>query len=177
MMRMNAIVLDLAPALPREPFVAATAQVNEWRGRCLEAFTRGETAVTECLAILGQVKGRGDKVKLPHLVGQRLEALSAAISADGPFAAEAGKAAAATLDLYRRQAGLRNLLCHGTSKVTLDSKGRWTVVLRLVMLRSREISRESLAVTQEEAAILCSEITEISHKVSAQLGQIRANLR
>lgn len=172
---MNAIVIGLEPALPRELFVAATAQVNEWRGRCLEAFTRGETAVTECLAVLGKVQGRGDKVKLPHLVGQRLEALSAALGTDGPFAPEGGKAAA-TIDLYCRHAALRNLLCHGTSKVTLDSKGRWTVVFRLVVLRGREVSRESLAITQDEAATLCTEIVAISQKVSAQLGQIRAQL-
>lgn len=167
----NAIVTGLTPVLPIEPFQAATAQVNEWRGRCLDAFTRGETAVTKCLVALAGVNGRGENVQMPHLVGQRLEALAAAIGPGSPFAPEAGKAAA-TLEKYRAHAGLRNLLCHGTSRVTLDHKGRWTVVLRLVALRSRQLTTKTRALAQDEATELREKISRLSQSLCSQLGQV-----
>lgn len=88
--------------LPMEPFVAATAEANEWRGRCLDTFSRAEIAVTECLLALSQVEEPGAKIRLPHLVGQRIDALSRALEPGGPFEAAAGKAAATLLEMPGR---------------------------------------------------------------------------
>ncbi len=170
------IVAAAAPLLPLGPFNAATAQVNEWRGRCLDAFTRGETAVTECLAVLSGVGERGKSVKLPLLIGPRLDSLSAAIGPGGPFAAEAGKAAAATLEEYRAHAGFRNMLCHGTSKVTLDSRARWTLVLRQVALRGGALCRETLVLDETEAQALRDQIARLSQRLASQLGHVSARL-
>lgn len=72
--------------LPREPFEAARAAASAWRGRCLDVFARSEAAVTETLLVLVGVDGRGNALKLPHLVGQRYDALSKAVGAGGVFA-------------------------------------------------------------------------------------------
>ena len=161
--------------LPLEPFNAANACVNELRGRCLDSFTRSETAVTECLVAMAAVAGRGAQIRLPHLVGQRLEALAMAIAADGPFEAEGGRAAA-VLERCRQHADFRNMLCHGTSKVTLDAKGRWTVVFRLATLRSKRLVRETLALGEAEAEQLRDEVIQCSRDLCSQLGQVRARL-
>ncbi|MDF2493694.1 hypothetical protein [Sphingomonas sp.] len=170
------IAADAAMLLPAAPFHAANAQVNEWRGRCLDAFTRGETAVTECLSALSGLGERGKSVKLPLLIGQRLDSLSAAICAGGPFAAEAGKATAATLEEYRGHAGFRNMLCHGTSKVTLDSRARWTLILRQVALRGGALCRETLVLDETEAQALREQIARLSQRLASQLGQVSARV-
>ncbi|MDF7774400.1 hypothetical protein P1X14_04005 [Sphingomonas sp. AOB5] len=172
---MNAPALNLEP-LPREPFEVATERVNAWRGRCVDAFTRAETSVTECLDVLAQVEGRGGQVTLPHLVGQRLEALAATISAGGPFEAEAGNLLG-TLERWRSHTDFRNMLCHGVCKITLDLQGRWTVVFRLVTFRSSHLSREALPLAEAEAEALCESVIRASHNLCSQIGQLKARLR
>lgn len=173
--RVNASALGLEPGLPSEPFKAATARVNEWRGHTIHAFTRGETAVTDCLVALAEVKGRGSRISLPHLAGQRLEALSTAIRSGGPFEAEGG-AAVPVLEEFRAQMELRNMLCHGAAQVTLDSKGRWTVVLRLVTFRSQRACREALVLTEAEAEEKRDRISRLSHQLCDRLAQTRSSL-
>src|SRR5688500_13018897 len=80
----------IVAGLPPEPFVDAEFAVNEWRGRCLHSFSCAETAVTECLLVLSKVPGRGEKVQLRHMMGQRYEDLASAISPEGPFNEEGG---------------------------------------------------------------------------------------
>lgn len=133
---MHAVAQAPEPVLTRQLFTDATARVNTWRGRCLDAFTRAETAVTETLAVMSAVEGRGGQVGLPHLVGQRLEALKVVIQEGGAFHAE-GSRAALILSQFSQHLGLRNMLCHGIARVTLDVQGQWTVVMRLATLRSR----------------------------------------
>lgn len=78
---MNAKAL-VDTALPRAAFEAAR-DAAAWRGRCLDVFARSEAAVAETLLVLTAVDERSSSLKLPHLVGQRYDALSNAIRADG----------------------------------------------------------------------------------------------
>jgi hypothetical protein len=172
----EAITASSKAALPREPFIAAVARVNEWRGRCLDTFTRTEEAVTECLACLAEVEGRGADVRLPHLVGQRFEALASAIGPGGPFEKEGGTAAAA-LEQCRAHADARNMLCHATCKVTLDPYGQWTAVFRLVSLRSKRLQRDTLVLTETEAEQLRESITRSGKDLCSRLGQLRSRFR
>lgn len=174
--RVNAVTLDLCPALPQQPFADATACVNEWRGRCLDAFARAEAAATECLMAMAEVKDRGATVRLPHLAGQRFESLAVAFAQDGAFAAE-GAAALTAVDAMRARSGVRAMLCHGVGRVTLNRNGKWTLVLRLTTLRNRQIIRDVLVVTEAEAGQLRDEIGRASQTLSAKLGQVRAKLK
>ena len=105
---MKAITHTQDLALPFQPFANATSRVNEWRGRCLDSFTRAEAAVTECLIALAEVEGKGQQVRLPHLVGQRLDALAQAVAAGGPFEAE-GTGASLALERFRVHDSFRNM--------------------------------------------------------------------
>src|SRR3546814_8487873 len=71
----------------------AIQDVNAWRGACLQHFSAAEAAVTETLLLLKAIPGRGEAVRLRHLIGQRFDDLSKLIEAEGAFAQE-GKAAA-----------------------------------------------------------------------------------
>ncbi|HTG38059.1 hypothetical protein [Sphingomonas sp.] len=146
--------------------------MNDWRGHCIEAFARAETAATECLVTLAEVPERGASISLPHLVGQRFEALHNAISAEGAFHEE-GKGCLAALIRLREHGSLRNALCHGTARVTIDRKSEWTVVLKLVTFRSKGLARETLALTEFEGEALRKDIWHAAQTLSSQLGNLR----
>jgi hypothetical protein len=168
---MNAIA-PIEAALPRAPFEAARDAAAAWRGRCLDQFARSEAAVTETLLVLAAVGGRGASIKLPHLVGQRYDALLNATSAGGAFAAE-GKAAAATLVQYRQHETLRTHIAHSTFTVTLDHRGCWHVVLRVLALRTSRASRDLLVTEEGEAAKILGTLERDGSRLRSTLGQLR----
>jgi hypothetical protein len=172
---MPVALFECETTIPSEPFEVATARVNEWRGRCLDAFTRAETAVTETLAALAGCGKRGARVTLPHLVGQRYQALADAIAPGGPFAAEGG-ASADALDRCQKLNDLRTMLCHGTCRVTLDRSGRWTVVMKRVTLKANQIVHDQFAVTEREAQALRDDATRASRELCASLASWRCRL-
>lgn len=173
---MNAPVKPIEATLPSEPFDQALRQVNEWRGRCMDAFARAEAGVTNCLVFLSNIPGRGEQVRLPHLVGQRYEALTSVIAAGGAFELEASKVASA-LESVRAHDSFRTMLCHGVGDVTLSPHGRWTIVFRLVSLRSRRASSEVLALKQKEAEQLRDEVIRASKELCSQLDSMKNALR
>ena len=170
---MNAISLDFEPALPPELFAAAIREVHLWRGQCIDAFTRAEAAVTECLGWMACLPDRGTQVKMPHLLGQRLEALAAAVGDAGPFP-EFAPRVAKPLEAYRAHAETRNLLCHGVATVTLDAHGRWTAVIRLACLRGRVVTRHTSAFSASEAEALRADISRSAQSLNSHLANLRA---
>lgn len=170
---MNALT-NIVPALPPELFDAAREQVNAWRGRCLEAFARAEEAVTEALLVMAETE-RGNAIRLQHLVGQRFDELTTALAEGGAFAGES-KAATGALATFRQHDDLRAFLCHGVAKVTLDKHGRWTVVMRVLALRTRKAARTHRAVEQDEAAQLADQLAKASQKVRSHLKHLRAKV-
>lgn len=161
--------------LPREPFDHAIQQVNEWRGRCLDAFSRAEQAVTECLVAMSEMPERGRHVRLPHLVGQRYDALSATVAETGPFAADAALLAGA-LERFRAHDPLRTMLAHGVTEITLSAQAHWTLILRIVCLRSRQPTRTMLALRQNEANAVRKTLVADSRCLCAKLDVVRSRL-
>ena len=117
----------------------------------MDEFARAEAAVSEALLLLSEVPGRGEPVSLPHLVGQRFAALGELVSENGAFAAE-GKGVAKSLAEWNVHHSFRSLLCHGTATVTVDHRGRWHLVLKMLTFRSGEAVREAMVVDEDEAA-------------------------
>jgi hypothetical protein len=170
----NAITISPA-TLPREPFDLAIARVNEWRGRCLDAFSRAECAVTQCLLAMANDPARGKGIKLPLLVGQRYEALAAAVGEGGPYVVEGGKVATA-LPRLRAHDVLRTMLCHGVGEVTLSRNGEWTLVLRMVSLRARRAEETVRIVQQEESEQTRDTLVRASQQLRAHLATLGASL-
>lgn len=172
---MNAIG-SFEAALPRAPFEAAREAAAAWRGRCLDLFARGEAAVTETLLLLAADDELGASIKLPHLVGQRYDSLSNAIGAEGAFA-DKGKSAASALERFRQHDALRALMAHGTFTVTLDHRGRWHIVVRVIALRAGRKTTDLLATEQEGAAEILATIEKDGARLRSTLGQLRGRLR
>jgi hypothetical protein len=172
---MNAIC-PIEITLPRQPFDAARDGVTAWRGRCLDLFSRSEAAVTETLLVLAASKPLGVSIKLPHLVGQRYDALAVAIGPDGPFAEE-GRTAADALAGFRQHDNLRTSIAHGVFTVTLDQHGSWHVVVRLLALRSGREQRNVLVIKQTEAVKILARLEKDASRLRSVLGQLRQQLR
>jgi len=169
-------VTKIVPALPREPFLSAIRDVNEWRGRCLHLFAEAELAVSGCLQTLSQVPERGKKIRRRHLIGQRYEDLANALSADGPFENE-GKKVLEALRAIRELDATRAMLCHGASEVTLDSLGGWTAVFRHFTFGAGASVEEVRVVTQSEATALQKELRQKVKRLCSQLSTLVASLK
>lgn len=163
------------PTKNHDQWEDATAQVSRWRGDCLQSFTQSETAVTETLLILNAVKEKGASVKLPHLIGQRFEALRIAIGPEGPFAKD-GKKAHEAISAFLVREQLRAFLCHGVAKVALERSGSWIAIFNLTTLRSQKCDRTQLVVTQVEANGILQEIKQSGNKLGTALGNLRRQL-
>ena len=165
-------ISTIETALPRGPFEAAWDAAAAWRGRCLDVFARREAAVTEALLVLAAVDGPGASLKLPHLVGQRYDALSNAIGADGAFADE-GKAAVEALAGFRKHDAFRTQISHGVFTVTLDHRGQWHLVARVLALRTGRASRDLFVTEQAEAAAVLEALEKDGSRLRSALGQLR----
>lgn len=172
---MNAIS-SFDTIVPRAPFEAARDAAAAWRGRCLDTFARSEAAVSETLLVLAMDKGRGPAVKLPHLVGQRYDALLKAIGPQAGFAEE-GKAAAGAIVQFQQHGALRARLAHGTFTVTLDHRGHWHIVARVLTFRGNQEARDLFVAEQETAAQILAAIAKDGCRLRSTLGQLRQRLR
>ena len=163
-------------ALLADVFDDACGQINMWRGRCIDAFSRAEAEVTETLLSLSQVPERGINVKLPHLLGQRLDALASVIGDDGEFHKE-GRRAIKALSDFRAHEPLRTILCHGVAKILVDRTGKWTLVLRLLALRSKKSVREELMMEKERAESDLAALRSASRKLCDHLKNLRSEFK
>lgn len=171
---MNAITpIDAAGA--EAGWDKAIRSVNEWRGRSLHCFAQAEAAVSETLLALASAPDRGTRVKLRPLVGQRFEDLASAIGANGPFAAEGGKAALSLL-AFRAHEALRPVLCHGTAKIALDRNGRWLILMKVLSFRGRKAERSSLALDQRDAAAKLAELDARTRHLVSALRSLRTRI-
>ena len=154
-------------------FTAAIAGVNAWRGACMQCFAQAEAATTETLLVLHRRAGsRSGKVRLRHLVGQRLADLAEVIGPDGPFEAE-GKPAYLALQGFRELEHLRTLVGHSVAKVALDRKGQWIVLLRHLSIRAKTEERSTSAIEQVEAEELLGDLRKRSRRLCAQLERLQ----
>lgn len=136
---------DLKPRLAIQCDAAAI-----WRGRFIEEFALAEMAVSEALAALANLPGHRRKIALPHQVGQRFAALTAALDVPGPFSREGVRVVQELTrwtDLFR----VRALLCHGSGKIMIGQDGRWRIHLKYLDFRGSKIRADEIEIDQHEA--------------------------
>jgi len=116
------------------------------------------------------------KIKLPHLVGARFEALYAAVAIGGGSLAGAPRLKAA-LDAFRAHDDLRTILCHGVAQVAIDRRGEWIAVFRCTSCRSGNAEQIARTFTGAEAAETLAQVQRDSQVLSSTLGQLRKSLK
>lgn len=166
------IEAEIANARDDALWARITQEVNAWRGACLQCFASVEVAVTETLLHLSAQPGRGQAVKLRHLVGQRLDDLAALVNEGGPFSVE-GKGVASLLAEFRHQEGLRTMLAHGQAKLTVERTSRWAAIFRVIAIRARQADRSTLVIEENEAAERLQQLRKVSQKLCSALGNLR----
>ena len=127
--------------------------------------------MTECLLALALVPGRGKKVAVLRLVGQRYDALASALDNGGPFAAEAGNALATMAEL-RRWDDVRIALCHGVGETKLDAQRRWSLTLDVTDLKSGIASRHYITINEDHAERLWIALSRLVQRLSSQLSHL-----
>lgn len=172
---MNA-VSAFPPQADDDRWDVAVHAAQLWRASVIDALARSEAVVSETLLVLAAAPQRGGSVKLHQLLGQRLDELEKALKPSGAFSAE-GKAALPKLIAFRQFEELRAALCHGVATVTLDRKGHWFVLIKLLSLGQHGAQRANIAFDQHEAAKLLAEIQSCGQQLASLLGSVRAAVK
>ena len=168
-------VLTAIETTPEIEWIAARDSVNAWRGKCLHAFGHAEFAISEALAACAGDSARGAMIVLPHLLGQRIESLAAAIAGTGPFAVEGAQA----IERSRRSGAMRRTVRHLLTAVARSrstARGQWTLVMRMITFRSGLAERSATVWEQGEATAFCATLVGDAQRLCGKLGQLRQSL-
>lgn len=156
---MNAVAKPPAPH-DAAAFNVATAALNGWRGRCLAYLASSEAAVSE--ALIGFAED-DPSVPLPHLVGQRYDALAAILVARG------NADGFAAMQAMREYDSLRTALTHGVARVTLDRNGFWLAVFTVIVFRRRKVERTILVIDEDQAPQIAQRLGRDRQKLITRL--------
>lgn len=141
----------------------AIADVNRWRGHCLELHARLERAVNAALA-----HWKPDTAR-PQKMSDRLRALR---ELTGP---EGTRPSAALHDLLGELAeqrnGWRDRLAHATSTVHLDENRHW--VWHFTMPRSGQKQEDDGAVSFADGRVLEEKLGRNVNALRSKLGQLK----
>ena len=156
-----------------DAWATATAAANAWRGEAIQLFAKAELAVTETLRALGEQPGKGAKVRLRRLVGQRFEDLATTLVDLDP-----GKSAraAGALARFRELEEIRPYLCHGVAKIALDRRGHWIAILKLVDIRAGSAGLLTRSFEEREARALMEDLSGRTRDLLAALQSVRSKL-
>lgn len=139
---------------------AAIADVNRWRGHCLELHARLERAINAAL------RHWQPTCSMPQKFSDRLRALQSLTGAGGPYANEGLAELISQLQELRSE--WRDRLAHATSTVHLDEERRW--VWHYSMPRS---GRDN----EDRGAINCQMGEELERKLGRAVNVLRSRLR
>ena len=150
----------------------ARAEIDAWRGRCLDQFAIGEARVGQTLQ---QAVEAGRAAKLPHLAGQRLESLIALIEQE-KLTKKQSLAIGGSLERWKLVEQNRVCLAHGVVTELLDQSGNWFAQFDWVIYKSKAAAPCRQTFSKAEALSLESDLKDIGTSLSRQLGQIRKQL-
>ena len=134
---------------------AAAKEANEWRGRCIALFARGERAVSEHFL-------RDATRKLPMLLSQRLDQIAKDFEGHGRVSS--------AICGFRELLDLRNAVAHGDARYYVDPKGRRLIHFEYFSRRGIE----QHTILQEHSEDLHRRIHQAVQRLAARL---KANSR
>ena len=155
------------------PHAVARTQINEWRGRCLDLFAKGENAIADLLV---GAAAANFEVKLHHLAGQRTKELAKLLDVNGPSKKqiEAGQRA---IERWQKIETKRAPLAHGTLTATMDESGDWYAIFDMVDYRTNSITPIRLTISCKEADEMTNELKTALARLKGELGHIKKRLK
>lgn len=155
-----------------KPHDLAKAEIDGWRGRCINIFSRGEKAVTDCLTAASDGK---TPVRLEPLAGQRLNSLEKLVGATEATKAQKD-ALIASITAWRLHDEKRPIFSHGVAIELLDRLGSWHVQFDFVAVSKAAAVPCRTTFSKAEAESFEKSLHEAYTKLAGQLGQLRKRL-
>ncbi|MCJ2179598.1 hypothetical protein [Novosphingobium album (ex Hu et al. 2023)] len=134
-----------------------------------------EMVVAEALATLSEIASSGARSLLPHLVGQRFEALRAVVGSNGPLS-DVGCRVADVLEEFYEFHRYRTYLCHGVSDLSFGHNGDWLITLHMTNFSAGIIKRSNVSITATQAALLLEQLRSARQRLDGQLRGMLAAL-
>ncbi|MXP47850.1 hypothetical protein GRI43_10695 [Altererythrobacter luteolus] len=107
------------------------AEVNHWRGQCLDNFARVERAVISAIEHFSSIKG-ADQIKLTDTAGSRTRHLRDWLrKSNDPNC----KKLAARLDRWSLRERERNEFVHGCFTIRAVPEGEWVLINEVVQIK------------------------------------------
>ena len=150
----------------------ARAEIEAWRGECLDLFAKGDGLIGTLLAL---ALDKGHDIHLPQHSAQRtMEAirLVALVGGTEEEIEDAGKA----LDDWQAIESRGELLAHGTITEVLDREGQWHALIDTVTYRAGKLNRGRWAVGQRETDEFRQQAGNAFRRLKDQLGRVRLRL-
>lgn len=160
------------PATPR-PHDLAKAEIDAWRGRCMNIFARGEKAVTDSLLT---ASGGTAVPRLDPLAGQRLNSLEKLVEAHEATKPQKG-ALLDAIAAWRLHDEKRPLLSHGVATELMDRHGVWHVQLDFIAVQKGVGVPNRATFGKGEAETFEKSLHAAFTRLSQQLGQLRKRLK
>ena len=151
----------------------ARAEIDSWRGRLIDYFARGETAVAQTLVCAAD---NGRKINLRHFAGQRLDDLMALAKTE-PGTDRQNAAFTSALDAWRLLEARRVFLAHGNVSEWLDQRGNWAAIFDVRIYKSGVVQHERWAATKSDADAFEAAAIAGFKSMSGQLGVFRTRMK
>jgi len=151
----------------------ARAEIEAWRGRCVDLYSRSELAVSSTLeaALVA-----GLPAPLRHLAGQRLSDLGA-LAASTKGTTKQHNALLAAIRDWQAMDESRSFLAHGVLKELLDRNGNWSAQLDIKCFKKNAVIDQRKVFSEPEAKKLETLLQSRFKTLSSQLGQLRTRLK
>ena len=150
----------------------ARAEIEAWRGECLDLFAQGEAMVG---ALLELARDRGLDVELHRQAPQRTLEAMRLVELVGGSDAEVQN----SLDALIRWQGVESrgeLLAHGMLTEALDRHGKWYAVVDMVTYNAGKPNKGRWVANQADSEEFASQLRRAHTKLKLQLGCVRLRL-
>jgi hypothetical protein len=154
------------------PHDMARAEIEAWRGECLDFFAQGEAMIGLLLELALKL---GYEVELNQFAPQRtLEAMRLVELVGGTD--EEVRDALDALGLWQGVESRGELLAHGTSTTVLDRQGNWFAIIDTVTYRAGKPNKGRWVVSHAETDEFAKQLGRAFTKIKYQLGCTRLRL-
>lgn len=161
--------MSVSQAAGLKPHDLAKAEIEAWRGRCLNVFARGEKAVTDSLICAST---SSCAPRLEPLAGHRLNSLAKLVAAHDATKPERELLCAAIAE-WRRHDEKRPLFSHGVATELLDRHGLWHAQIDFLAVHKGAATPVRATFTKPEAEQFETNLHQAFTKLAGQLGQFR----
>ena len=150
----------------------ARAEIDRWRGRCLDHYARTERVIG---VTLEKAQQSGQITKLKGLAGQRFLDLESLIR--GATGTDKQKAAMqVSTERWRTVEARRAYFAHGVVTALLDQRGNWNARFDLTQYKANAANHERWTIERSEALKFEESLKESFKLVSQQMGLLRKQL-